>query len=234
MILGDERLAPGPDARIDWDHPLAQGLRHCWVGQMTTDLATGHQTAKAGNPGHGTTVYGTGVHAAGGAYVESVDSNSLTGVDRDATILVAGRVNSWTSPYTMIFDKAVGNNERDLSVMLDESGAVSYQGAWGLNGGDTVPVGLSAGSHFVLVVVARAADWSLEYWLDGRRCGATGTLGGTPTPKTCPLNVGGNPSSAGASHPDQVVSAVHAWTRQLSASEIAALHSDPFAMLEED
>jgi hypothetical protein len=222
------RWLPPVTAQIDWAHPLSKGL----VISMTADPVDhcGVGATRTGTVPPATTALGRAGYCTGGASIDSQYTASVVGPSTapvPSTVRLIFRAVSWTGSFATLVDKGSGGN-RDIGLFVDTSGNLSYAMFGGRGTGSTMPLGMTAGGTYDLVVSFDGGS-TITGYVNGVRKG-TLTVGGTSAAVTAPLVVGRNPSGGGTNG-DLNFTLAQVWTRALSATEVAALAAEPFQML---
>jgi hypothetical protein len=232
------RWAPGPSAKINWSHPLSQGLIGCILpGQSYRDLVYGVQGTAAGTTNFAASPFGQSARATTGA----TDTNHLdwNGPTADVVGATAG---TFTLVVTFENLGTAGNNNSLLASrwgvgnqwliytsQIGGPGTVRCGvGSTGLNllTGPTIVAGETA-------VVTMVRDGiNLALWKNGvlGASNASGDTGGFVSTSTSTLRMFNKTDDSGTSGTN-VITALIVQKRALSANEIVSLHADPFQML---
>lgn len=237
MSLGLDRIprrAPGPQARVDWSHPLAQGLVAVGCGsRQWSDLATRTPTAAP-------TALRAPISTPFGPGLGDRTADNDGGYDFTTTLPVPGRVTlaavvrctaaspddsaaiTWTNADDKGLMLGVGTDNNpgpnlyvlDRQVAHHTTSAVVAQTGWrhiavtSVNGGGTMLLYLDA-----LQVSSQAG------WHDANPA----------LPSV--IRIGAEAATRAF---DGEIGAWAAWNRILSAGELAAHYQDPFCMLTEE
>lgn len=217
--------APGPNAKVDWSHPLAQGLTHCQLGSV--ELVTGRQVTITGN-----------------ATIENGIKSPGTGSQSGSSI--RGRVPAEyaaTTPFSILcyattgayVDLAswwgIGTTNTPAAGFGAKRGFLSYQNNiyfWGIiaDVGTSVAFPTDGKPHLVGVV----ASSSEVFGVVDSNIGTGVTRPAALVDLDDGYVVALGHHSAGNS-PNGIFHIGFAFARQLDTREVAELYADPFCML---
>lgn len=232
------RWAPA-SARVDWSHPLSQGLAFCVVPSVSVhDLAIGYQAVRNGTPTPSRNAFGAA------ARLSSATSDFLeySGVP-DApflgpiSFLWVGNVQT-ASAFRSIAHKhaGAGGSQSPFSVLTDNAASpqalILSRANLGNRNFTTTTGCLPVGVDNVVVITApEAIQTSPAFYVNGLEFSSTsaGSGSGASTGSSASIRVGRRADGAVQSNGD--VSIVAIWSRALSVNEVAALTADPFQML---
>lgn len=231
------RWAPGPDARVDWSHPLAAGLVLC-CPEPGYDLAYGVPITPTNNPGHTSTPVGPGRTFTSGSStyfaVPAAVQLQIGGSSAPCTVAAFHRRTADPGSgagYSIVARDVSGT--RCYTLDLFNNVAVADTIRFYINGGAaaiaTTP--WPATNEWAHAVGTWNGSNVTEIWVNGVR-GATTTAAATPGSSTSVgWRIGARQFVGAEDYLTGEIGPVHIWRRALSANEIAQLYADPFCML---
>lgn len=226
------RFAPPPHARIDWSHPLAQGLAFCYVPSVgLVDLASGCRGSDTGTV-PSPTPFGRGALSAASSQYATFpgrsDSPFLGRITFEwaGTLRVGSRYHHFAGKHSgsggvnTPFDFRTSNESVPRIHLVRGNGSTftTFQSS------SNLPLGVP---HHVAVTTDLT---TVKFYIDGASGGSTADSIGTATGSNADIVVGQRPDGATVSL-DGVAVLCRVWSRELSAADIASLYADPFQML---
>ena len=227
---------PNPSSHIDWSHPLAQGLVTFAIPAHAFDYATGLVLTQGGTA-HAQTNQGPGVTTFSSTAYWKIGNGVLLGNKSTFSIFAGWKVSSTINGGTgraIYSERATSGNDickltwgtsaEVLRVVYrDDAGTLTNT-----NSAGSVPV-----NTYNVVGTVRTSDTSFATWINGQRDSTFSPAGMTATFTNANMQrwIGNDAAATTSSCSDGIVNWVACWTRDLSATEIAALTADPFCML---
>lgn len=228
------RWAPGPQARVDWSHPLAQGLVFCTVDGYN-DAAGRAPITAVNNPGHGLLPTGPGrtFTAASTQYLSVPLTPQLTIVNQISIAAWAIRTDAGTGGEQLVAQDV--NGSRCFTVDFSGTAIRFYVAGGGTaaNQVDTPAFTTASGVPFAVVATAINGG-AMNLYINGS-LGVTNTGNATfnATP-TNAWNIGRREFSGAEGYFTGTIGPVMIFRRALSIAEVGALYADPFCMLREE
>ena len=230
------RFSPGPDAEVDWSHPLAQGLLalHIPLVDQAIDLVGNANMTRSGSPSRGSGAFGEGQYG-GGALAGSeytLPTDSRLRINAPYSIMWAGHHVSTPTAAVPLY--GVVHNRTDASPYLCYALSVQPQLTLYQNrgGGLAQTVAASSATLGAHVYVGTNDLSGNVYVYDNGALAASNTIGGGSSisyGSTSLISFGVQPATSRQTNSTSNIGAV--WNRMLSANEVAQLAADPFCML---
>lgn len=231
---------PSVGVRIDYGNPLAHGLWFCYLlneagGTEAIDCSATNNGPLlfVGTPPEWTTA-GIAVGNGKGYLRDNRTVRTASSpISGSHTLRVVHIPRTWPGTYTCLFEIADATPNRILSLFIDTSGNLSYYGYGNIHGLLASPIGMVAGevNDLVWVVDRVGTTGYFTFYLNGKLVSTTSAAIGTTWPTSGhDMALGGNPSTGGSLYDGQYIQ-VQGWTRGLSASEVADLYANPFALV---
>jgi len=237
---------PSPGTQVDYGNPIAHGL---WLNYLFNERG-GKEALDSSGQSSGVlsftgtdpewTQYGLAV-GNGKGYVRNNKTvlSTFNPVRGSHTVRVVHIPRTWPGGFTAVLDVAgTAGSGRILNIFADTSGNISYRGIGGADGSASAnTVGMELGQVNDLVYVRAFGDNTsglthTHYWyLNGRLVHTEGGLSGVAWPTDgYDFAAGGNPTGGGSAYDGQYLQ-IQAWDRALGATEVAALYSNPYAIM---
>jgi hypothetical protein len=222
------RFAPGPTTRVDWSHPVAQGLGFCTL-DGTVDIAYGIPITQNNAPDHGLMPTGRARSYVGAStqYSSFPAAPSVQSPTQVSIVVWMQRTNGNVNVY-------VGQDINANRVFtFDGASATRFYVNGG--GGTDIVTGATNISGSVsprprMIAGTATSGASINVYVDG-------VLDGTASPctfnatQTADWNIGRRAFSGAENYVTGTIGPVMIWRRALTASEIALLYADPFCFL---
>ena len=212
-------------------HPLARGMTDCllWNALVPLNLATPTvKTTLTSSPTLVPTARGYAGYATGGSDFEIPDhGNTVAG---DFAIRILSRIVTWTGAFSALVDKGAVGPGRELTILFNTSGNVSFVSFGAVAGGSlSITTGMTAGGTWDFVV-SRAGSVA-TFYVNGVSVGTSSAAAVTGTTAVVtPMSFGWNQSGGGSNADAQYLTA-QVWNRALSANEVSLLARAPYCFL---
>jgi len=238
-LASAQNFKPPMGTQIDWSHPLARGLVGCWLmnegaGNVVYDQSgngkTGTITAAtwmAGLEGAALNLDGTGDYILVGSYIPAITATS------DFTIHCKVKITARNGSQFILSQVRASGDRFGVYVNDSASCTISIEYYEGSAYGRYVTGTLSYGTWYDVCLI-NYADKTKAIFIDGVLNSGTGASGISPGSSGTNQFVFGASASAGASFLNGQFSYGSIYNRALSASEIAQLYREPFAMLAQE
>jgi hypothetical protein len=218
------RFAPGPNARIDWEHPLAAGLVfYDWFpnGQPVERAMT-----KRAN-GVGVTRFGVGASASGAAGVASSSARADLLPSGGMSHLLVGQWTMASGTYLSLVENTATPASGQVSWYRSTSDIKFYLDS---TTGTFVDVVVAASASDVPVVLglSMTTAGSTIVYRDGGQVTTSAAAGSTFLASN---TIGVGASSAGTLGVPGTTNLYAVWNRPLSAAEHASMAADPYQIL---
>jgi len=220
------RALPRARQRINWDHPLAQGLVWCEMPRDQRELVTGLAPSSA--PANATaTRYGQGL---GTTAYSNATTSALAFTSGPFTVMSVARIAD-VSNYWDLFSRLAYSSES-----VNSGWAIQHRPGSGLGKGIGFVVFNNNGElNYALTpgTAATVGDYVVAGVSDGttRSLWINGVRANTTTNNPSPASTAGDLASGSTSNVLAVLNL--AWKRALPTDQILAAYDDPFQMLEE-
>jgi hypothetical protein len=240
--IGKRRgFLPPPTAKVNWTHPLAQGLEAFIIPLYRKDLTGRHLITDVGAMTHARNKYGPGLSGATATtiyqYIDAVNNQIILGANATFTITalvtwVAGGTGTCpmycergTSELPIVKFEVNASSSNALSVVYRDDGNNLIDSTGG-------SPSLTDGQSYTFHMVRRSLS-TFEGWTDGL-LRVVPTPNGSMTAAFTATNVQCRIGSDKGDTSNAFVGCINAIIlrkRDLSAAEIAAEVADPFAVL---
>lgn len=236
--IGQRRAwVPGPNAAVDWSHPLTFRLSFLvWVAGGAFH-GTRRATAMGSNRAVSSSGYGAALRAAtdNSTGIASFGINDAlympTSTGGGFTAVVVGNIRTPASGSRQFLCYESSSFNGGWGLFVDTAGV----GAFAVKTTNPVYVTLSGGSlgagnaAAVTAMVHNAGNQTLEGWSNGRLVASTAMALMVTSQNSTALRVGADRVDAQSSQSD--ISMIAIWQRALTGAEHAQLAADPFCML---
>lgn len=218
------RWTPGPQARVNRSHPLAQGLVFCdWFPEGEP---MERQATKRGS--RGVSAWGAG--AGGSAGAATYGSAVRWGANQMSMVVVG----QWDLSSGQIFQAISTSGSNDGEVIFYVSaGNVRVFVDGGLATLDLVLASVAAHTNLPLLLGVNIDGVNVRGFVNTFMT-ASGTLAAGWAPLTATSVVGAGCRSDGTNPTTGVTHLAAVWTRTLSDQGMASCYNDPFAMFREE
>jgi hypothetical protein len=215
------RFASGPQARVDWSHPIASGLRFC-APDGTSDIAHGIPVTAVNNPDHGFMPFGRGrTYVPASTQYLSFPSTSVQCPSQVSVLLWVKRTGG-ASEVPIAQDV---NANRAFT--LDTAGVARFYVAGGA-GNDivtgTVNVSGAVSLRPRMIVGTATTGGSINIYVDGVLDATAGPCTFNAT-QTADWNIGRRAFSGAEGYFTGTIGPVMIWRRALSADPFCFLRS---------
>lgn len=238
------RWAPGPNAKIDWQHPYAHRLQGLWLPQALNGFRSLVNSADQLSSGGSSTIT-AGVTPWGYGTGETSGSTGARGWVNTSPSLALQPASGVTILWVGSLRSAVAANRRLFGMEANSTNSPPYN-AFGIYRASTTTLGYaidpggsftSVASGSIINAVEQFGFAALTYdgatlrgYWQGALVASTSASGSLSY--SSPILVCGTNEAVGSSaSADALMSMGAIWDRALSSSEIATLYSDPFQML---
>lgn len=231
------RFAPPPHARVDWSHPLAQGLLSCVIfpGGKPVDLAYPFlAVSTTGSPTGGTGQFGDGLRCDNGAAEVGVSctQGALQRAPLNANSITVAATPTGTTPSNApIFALVTTNGTTLVNAVALTSGTNLFRGIVTDNSGASTVATSAVGFTAGVATSVRESATAASLWFGGNRIATSAPAGAMSSSFTSSADIRVGRQLASTRNPAATFNVAMFHGRVLSASEIALLHADPFQFL---
>lgn len=224
------RFAPPSHARIDWSHPLAQGLAFCWLASRPSQDLAGSGRATAGGVPTADSPWGAAVLPSTSSHFFSFPRGKVPAASA-LTAVVAHTYLSGAGGKIVTIDGGAGDTPQLVLVCANTTAVSGGVGGTPYSVYATDPSAPTAGGHVAAITWTgggSGASGTVAVWNDGvLRATSTGTSG---TQSPVGIEIGRYNSTFNQQYGNPI-SSVFIYPRVLNAAELVSLHADPFQFL---